>query len=235
MTIETVLRSFYVDNLLKFVTSEQEAVSLIKEMVNLMKAGGFRLTKFTSNNEYVMKTIPEIERAKSSQGASFDSDIKERTLGIKWDVVRDIFIFESLTSEIEEVRNRVILKIVASIFDPLRFVSPFVLTVKIFLQELWRMKAGWDTIIDDNAKRKWKKWQGQQKNVSGVEIARAHHPIGYTVSCIEPHVSCDASEKAYGAVVYLKFQFMKDKPHYSFVMAKNRLAPIKLFPSQDWN
>ena len=93
MTIETVLRSFYVDNLLKFVTSEQEAVSLIKEMVNLMKAGGFRLTKFTSNNEYVMKTIPEIERAKSSQGASFDSDIKERTLGIKWDVVKDSFSY----------------------------------------------------------------------------------------------------------------------------------------------
>ena len=105
MTIETVLRSFYVDNLLKFVTSEQEAVSLIKEMVNLMKAGGFRLTMFISNNEYVMKTIPEI-----GPSASFDSDIKERTLGIKWDVVRDIFIFESLTFEIEEVRNRVILK-----------------------------------------------------------------------------------------------------------------------------
>ena len=200
MTIETVLISFYVDNLLKFVTSEQEAVSLIKEMVNLMKAGGFRLTKFISNNEYVMKTIPEI-----GPSASFDSDIKERTLGIKWDVVRDIFIFESLTFEIEEVRNRVILKIVASTFDLLRFVSPFVLTVKIFLQELWRMKAGWDTIIDDNAKRKWKKWQGEQKNVSGVEIARAHHQKGYIVSCIEPHVSCDASEKAYGAVVYLKF------------------------------
>ena len=68
MTRETLLRSFYVDVLLKSVTSEQEAVSLIKEMVDLMKAGGFRLTKFISNNENVMKTIPERERAKSLQG-----------------------------------------------------------------------------------------------------------------------------------------------------------------------
>ena len=35
VTIETVLRSFYIDDLLKSVTSEQETVSLIKEMVDL--------------------------------------------------------------------------------------------------------------------------------------------------------------------------------------------------------
>ena len=50
-----------------------------------MKAGGFRLTKFISSNKNVMKTISETERAKSLVGASFNSDIKERTLVIKWD------------------------------------------------------------------------------------------------------------------------------------------------------
>ena len=71
--------------MLKLVRSEQEAVSLIKEMVDLMKAEGFRLTKFISSNKNVMKTISETERAKSLVGASFNSDIKERTLVIKWD------------------------------------------------------------------------------------------------------------------------------------------------------
>ena len=41
------------------------------------------------------------------------------------------------------------------------------------------MKLDWDTIIDDNVKREWKKWQGGLKNVNKVEIARVHHPIGY--------------------------------------------------------
>ena len=156
MTTETVLRFFYVDDLLRSVTSEQEAISLIKEVVDLIKAGGFKLTKVISNNENVMKTIPEMERAKSLQGASFNSNIKERRLGIKWDVVKDNFIFESLPFEREEVTKRSILKIVASIFNPSGFVSPFVLTAKIFVQELWGMKLGRDTIIDDNVKRKWK-------------------------------------------------------------------------------
>ena len=89
--------------------------------------------------------------------------------------------------------------------NPLGFVSPFVLTAKIFLQELWRMKLDWDTIIDDNAKREWKKLQAKLKNINKVETSRVHHPIGYKASGIELHVFCDASEKPYGALAYLKF------------------------------
>ena len=118
-----------------------------------MKAGGLGLTEFISDNENVMKTIPETEKFKPLQDASFNSDIKESTFGIKWDIVKDSFIFQSLTFEREEVTKKTILKIVASIFDPSGFVSPFVLTVKVFLQELWRMKLDWDTIIDSNAKQ----------------------------------------------------------------------------------
>ena len=59
----------------------------------------------------------------------------------------------------------------ASIFDPLGFISPFFLTAKIFQQELWRMKLDWNIIIDDNAKKEWTNWQAELKNVSKVEIA----------------------------------------------------------------
>ena len=52
----TEILSFYDDDLLKSVALEQEAVSLIKEMVNLMNAGGFRLSKIINNNKNVMKT-----------------------------------------------------------------------------------------------------------------------------------------------------------------------------------
>ena len=41
-TIETILKSFYDDNLLKFVVTKQEAIDLVKEL----KIDGFRLTKF---------------------------------------------------------------------------------------------------------------------------------------------------------------------------------------------
>ena len=62
-------------------------------MVDLVKAGGFTLTTFISNNKNVMKTIQETEKAKSFHDARFNSNIKEWTLDIKWDVVKDSFIF----------------------------------------------------------------------------------------------------------------------------------------------
>ena len=65
-------------------------------MIDLMKAGGFRVNKCISNNENVMKTIQETEKSKSLQGASFNNDTKERTISIKWSIiVKDSFIFES--------------------------------------------------------------------------------------------------------------------------------------------
>ena len=52
-------------------------------MVDLMKAGGFRLSGFIINDENIMKTIPETERTKSLQGTSYNSYIKERARGKK--------------------------------------------------------------------------------------------------------------------------------------------------------
>ena len=69
-----------------------------------MKAGGFRLAKSISNNKNVMN---ETKKAKSLQVASLNSDIKERTHCIKWDVVKN-FTFESITFEREEVTKRTI-------------------------------------------------------------------------------------------------------------------------------
>ena len=37
-------------------------------------------------------------------------------------------------------------------FDHLEFLTPFTLTAKIIIQDLWRLKIGWDDKIDDKNK-----------------------------------------------------------------------------------
>ena len=91
-----------------------------------MKAGAFRLKPSLSNNENVKATILETEKAKSFYDTTFNNDIKERTLGIKFDILKESFIFESLTFEREEVTKTTISKQAASIFHPLGFKLPFV-------------------------------------------------------------------------------------------------------------
>ena len=61
---DTVKKNFYVDDCLKSVPNVTEAKSLVSEVSKLPACGGFRLTKWVSNNKEVLSSIPEKEWAK---------------------------------------------------------------------------------------------------------------------------------------------------------------------------
>ena len=62
--MNTLLKNFYVDDMLKSVPSKEEAILLISKIRQMCAAGGFRLTKFVSNSDEVLQSIPESERKK---------------------------------------------------------------------------------------------------------------------------------------------------------------------------
>lgn len=47
-------RNFYVDDLLLSVDTEEEAVATSRTLKAILRKGGFRLTKWTSNSRAVM-------------------------------------------------------------------------------------------------------------------------------------------------------------------------------------
>lgn len=57
------MHSFYVDDLLTFVASEQEAIDLYEDLRKICGKGVFNLTKWISNNRCVLAAIPEEKRA----------------------------------------------------------------------------------------------------------------------------------------------------------------------------
>ena len=93
---ESILKSFYADDLLKSVITTKEAVKLAKEIADVMRRGGSRLTKFISNDKDVMNFILVAERAKSFQTASINDIINERNLAVKWDVMKNVFSFDTV-------------------------------------------------------------------------------------------------------------------------------------------
>ena len=79
-TIETILKWFYEDNLLKCVVTKQEAIDVAKEL----KIEGFQLTKFWSNDEDVLKCVTDSERKKSVQKKSIQKmQMKEYFMSIR--------------------------------------------------------------------------------------------------------------------------------------------------------
>ena len=72
--VETVLHNFYVDDCLKSVSTEEEAVSLYHDLTAILGSGGFRLTKWVSNSRAVLSSIPAAERAEEVRDLDLDLD-----------------------------------------------------------------------------------------------------------------------------------------------------------------
>ena len=120
--------------------------------------------------------------------------------------------------------KRGLLSLVSSIFDPLGIVTPSLIEPKLIIQELWRQQIDWDELLPLELHSRWMAWKTSISSLSDVTINRWY---GFDQSCSpELHIFADASEKAYGAVSYIK-STTASSVNVSFVLAKSRLAPLK--------
>lgn len=71
---DTVLQNFYVDDCLKSVATEENAISLCQDLRAICAKGGFRLTKWVSNSRKVPDSIPDSELAKEVKNLDLEQD-----------------------------------------------------------------------------------------------------------------------------------------------------------------
>ena len=90
---QIVQDSFYVDDCLVSLPTIQEAISAQRGLRELLAKRGFRLRKWITNSEEVLRCIPESERATISQAHPLDETTNERLLGMLWKLKEDAFTF----------------------------------------------------------------------------------------------------------------------------------------------
>ena len=231
--IRSVHENFYVDDFIMSVNDNATAIKYIKQLRCLLSEGGLRLHKWMSNSRDVLQSVPESERAGSVKELDKSTNLPtDRTLGVNWNADKDAFTFniELQRKAIDlPVTKRTILSTAASLFDPLGFLAPILLIPKLLIQNLFREKYDWDDPAPENLKNQWHQWLGELPNISSIFIDRCLKPVsGRTVSTVELHYFCDASESAYGAVCLEIVRQNNGKSDVSFVMGKSRVAPLKL-------
>lgn len=87
-TIENVRKNFYGDDFLNYLPAKEEAVKLVDELPALLARGGFRLSKWVSNERSVMHRVPLNEQA-STVDLELARVPAERALGVEWHVEDD--------------------------------------------------------------------------------------------------------------------------------------------------
>lgn len=82
--IDTILSHFYVDDCLKSVATEEEAILLIQDLTDVCERGGFHLYRWVSNSQLVLSSIPEPDRTREVRNLDLDQDKLplERALGV---------------------------------------------------------------------------------------------------------------------------------------------------------
>ena len=90
--------------MLKSLNSVEDVVKLSKELIALLKRGGFRLTKFLSSHKEVLEALPQSEVSPSAT-LQLDVEQLERALGISWDTLNDVLTMLGILSNSSSLLN----------------------------------------------------------------------------------------------------------------------------------
>jgi len=249
--VSCLLRSLYVDDLVCGANNEEEAYDLFRSSKEILKRGSFNLRKFTTNSQRLQSMIDEVEGTSQTDNFAQQSNGAEETyasstigprcpprpgvlkiLGVFWNVASDhlLFSFEEvakLAAKTEPTKRNVV-SVVSSLYDPLGLVTPVTIRFKIFMKELCETVADWDQLLTGDTLQKWQCLVTELQGGWTITIPRY---LCYCRTVVEEvsyelHGFCDASLKAYAAVIYLAVRTSVGES-LQFVTSKARVAPTQ--------
>ncbi|XP_055950873.1 uncharacterized protein LOC129984959 [Argiope bruennichi] len=210
-TASKLKSSFYVDNCVTSVNSNEEAEDFITKSTRLMASGNFDLRGWEQTE-------------KSNVKSTISEPLK--VLGLMWDKFEDSLFCDIPNIDLDDiiVTRRNVLSIAQRIFDPIGFSCPFTLRPKIYLQNSWETKLSWDAELPEEIKRKFLKWVKELPLLASVKIPRqVTQTDGQSFSL---RTFSDASQGSYASVVFLRSQ-KSDEVKVTLLQAKARVAPLK--------
>ncbi|XP_046551203.1 uncharacterized protein LOC124260924 [Haliotis rubra] len=226
LAAETVKKATYMDDSMDSVEDEKTAIELYRQLIELWNRAGMRPRKWLSNSHEVLSQIPVEERLSE---VKLDSGYlpSTKTLGLMWVAERDVFTFTSnLPALNNTISKRIFLRQIAKLFDPLGFLAPFTVRAKIILQEMWTVGLDWDEELDNDLKEKAYQWLMEREDLIHIQVPRCLR-CGNKVKETRLHSFVDASENAYGAIVYAVNTYLNNEISSVIIAAKGRVAPLK--------
>ncbi|GFW19429.1 sodium- and chloride-dependent glycine transporter 1 [Trichonephila clavipes] len=210
------MSDMYIDDVLTGAETLLEAKELKNQLINIFAKGGMVLHKWCGNNTELIEV---------SENYDFSDSSEIKVLGVYWNPKHDCFSFRVKIDLHELNTKRDVLSTIARIYDPLGLLGPVVAKAKIFLQKLWMLKIDWTDLLPDTINREWRQFVESLQVVNDININRCI--VVEQPEVIELHGFSDASQSAYGAVVYCKSITSDGKMLVHLIASKSRVAPTK--------
>ncbi|XP_036346838.1 uncharacterized protein LOC118756166 [Rhagoletis pomonella] len=217
-----IIDDFYMDDGITGASNDDEAIRLAREMRFVLGSAGMELCKWQSNSKVLVNAF----QSKEPNTLLLSDNADTSVLGLKWHTDSDEFTFVVKTPEVSVViSKRIVLSCVAQLYDPNGYITPVTFIGKIIVQDLWRLSMGWDEQVPQSIKDRWLEFW---KDIS--ELERFKLPRYIRVSndaTIQLHGFADASEKGFGAVIYVRVVSSLGMISSELLISKARVAPLK--------
>ena len=112
-------------------------------------------------------------------------------------------------------------------YDPLGFLSPYVIRSKLPIPKAWLGARDWDELLPSHHQREWTKWFRELDDLELVKTPRCLNDLSPKVEELSVHTFSDASENPYPAVVYAHHVYDGWSITAQLIMSKSRLASLK--------
>lgn len=218
-----ILNSFYVDDLLTSFDTAEEAVQASQDIDSVLQQGKFQLRKWNSNDR---RTVDILCKNPPSENQSSITSDETSVLGIQWNPVTDDLFYKLTLGAIATVMTKKIaLNEISTLFDPLGLLAPILIRGRILVQELWKANLQWDEPLPEHLYNDYGDFRAALFSVDQITVPRWMGCRGQ--SQITLHGFCDASKKAYAAVIYCKSVSAEGEVQIQLITSKARVAPVK--------
>ena len=230
VALKKLLQDMYDDDLATSFCTMEEGLEFYFESRKCLKEGGFKLRKWNSNNKELMDRICAEENENSFEQGKNCLWLR-KVLGINWDIEKDLFVFDfdeivQLAKDLKFTKRN-LLKINATLFDPLGLISPITLQGKLLFKLLCIDKSDWDDELDDIIKQKFSKFLNDLKIIKQISMSRFIYGAFKEQICnIELHCFCDSSLQAYSSVIYIRVITNLDVK-VNLICSKTKVSPMK--------
>uniref|UniRef100_W6NHN5 Retrotransposon domain containing protein n=1 Tax=Haemonchus contortus TaxID=6289 RepID=W6NHN5_HAECO len=214
---DKISRNTYVDNVILGADSRGDVLSKYNSLKSIFGRMHMNLREFLCNSSAVNPSIAPQDRAVNPSKASL--------LGIRWLYESDTLAITIKAAQFNVTTKRLALRALASTFDPLGLLTPFLSPVKVFIQDLWLKELSWDTPLDKSQLQQWRQLLADLKHPLPL-IPRLVLPSGSKPSSLELCVFGDASQRLYACCAYLVCR-TPDVVHSRLLMAKSHLNTPK--------
>ena len=237
---ELVDKNSFVDDLITSRPSHENASKLMQDTEHVLKEGGFTV------KEWIVSGSPHVH---SIENESTECQV-EKVLGMLWKPSPDYFAFKisvnfskhtkGTTEEplrADNVREctpevltyRMVLSIIATIFDPLGLITPVILGAKVLMRTLYLRAAPseggkWDTPIVDQLREEIILFLVDLFQVESLSFPRCIKPVDISGKPILI-VFSDGGDAAFGAVAYIRWQTADGSYEARLLTSKNRISP----------